>query len=133
MNKQIGAIFAILGILILIGFASWIVRIFDVPFAIAGETVIRLVVWTFAATFLIFWHFKSNFDVIKNTFPLILSLFWSSLFPILDYTAGVRENFPLRIKIDWYGNGFWQIIIFLAINVIGYFAIYLWNKRTSYY
>ncbi len=63
----------------------------------------------------------------------MLSLLWCSFFPILDYKAGIRDNFPIKIEPEWYGTAFWQFIIFLAINGIGYGIIYYQNKRNNDY
>lgn len=131
-NNQIEILFVVLGFLLLIGFAVWIKKIFEIPLDIAINTGIKIVIWIALISFII-WYFRSNFNVIKLTTPLMLSLLWCSFFPILDYKAGIRDNFPIKIEPEWYGTAFWQFIIFLAINSIGYGIIYYQNKRNNDY
>ncbi|QBY41716.1 hypothetical protein QE197_00475 [Arsenophonus nasoniae] len=131
-NNQIEILFVVLGFLLLIGFAVWIKKIFEIPLDIAINTGIKIVIWIALISFII-WYFRSNFNVIKLTTPLMLSLLWCSFFPILDYKAGIRDNFPIKIEPEWYGTAFWQFIIFLAINGIGYGIIYYQNKRNNDY
>ena len=119
--------------MLFIGFAVWIMKTFDVPFGTAAETGIKIAVWGLATTGVIIWNNYSDFNVIKLASPLMVSLFWCSLFPVLDYNAGVRDDFPLQMQVDWYGTVFWQFMIFLAINVTGYGIVYYWHRRNKYY
>ncbi|WP_082001728.1 hypothetical protein [Rahnella aquatilis] len=132
-NNEIGKIIAALGVLLLLGFGIWIMKTFDVSFTAASNTTFRLIAWGVAVVALIAWHSRSDFNVIKNTTPLVISLFWCSLFPLLDYKAGIRDDFPIQIDISWYGTAFWQFVIFMAINFIGYGIIYFQNKRNNYH
>ncbi|WP_245994819.1 hypothetical protein [Yersinia hibernica] len=132
-DNNIEMIFATLGVLLLVGFGVWIMKTFDVSFAAASSTSLRLLVWGLVVAALIAWHFYAEFNVIKNTTPLIVSFFWCSLFPVLDYKAGIREDFPIKMDISWYGTALWQFGIFMVINIIGYVIIYYLNKRNSYY
>jgi len=132
-NNEIGGFLALMGGVLLIGFAVWIMKTFDVPFSTATETGIKIVIWGAVAIGVVVWNNYVDFNAIKLAAPFMVSLFWCSLFPVLDYNAGVRDDFPLQIQIDWYGTAFWQFIIFLAINVIGYGIIYYLHRRNSYY
>ncbi|HHL8922755.1 MULTISPECIES: hypothetical protein [Enterobacter] len=132
-NNEIGGMLVVLGGLLLVGFAVWIMKTFDVPFGIATESGIKIVVWALAVTGALFWSHHSDFNVIKFTAPFMVSMFWYSLFPVLDYNAGIRDDFPIQMNISWYGTAFWQFVIFLAINVIGYGIIYYFHRRNNYY
>ncbi|HDT2075636.1 MULTISPECIES: hypothetical protein [Enterobacter] len=108
-------------------------RTFDVPWDVATEAGLKIVVWGLAATSVLFWSYHSDFNVIKFTAPFMVSLFWCSLFPVLDYNAGIRDDFPIQMDISWYGSAFWQLIVFLAVNEIGYGIIYYFHRCNSYY
>lgn len=74
-DNNIEMIFATLGVLLLVGFGVWIMKTFDVSFAAASSTSLRLLVWGLVVAALIAWHFYAEFNVIKNTTPLIVSFF----------------------------------------------------------
>ncbi|WP_237581276.1 hypothetical protein [Escherichia albertii] len=132
-NNDIFGILSLVGLVLLASFAVWIMRTFGVPFAIATESGFKIVVWGLAAIGVVIWNNYTDFNVIKFTAPLMASLFWCTLFPVLDYHAGIRKDFPVQVDISWYGTGFWQFFIFLIINVVGYGIIYYLHRRGRYY
>lgn len=132
-NNKISEMSVVMGVLLLAGFTVWIMNTFDVPFAIATESGFKIAIWGLAVIGVVIWNYYSDLNVIKFTAPLMGSLFWCSLFPILDYHAGVRKDFPVQVDISWYGIGFWQFVIFLIINIVGYGIIYYLHIRNHNY
>lgn len=132
-NNDFEKIVLVVVVLALLGFGLWISNTFDVPGAVAAETAFKVGMWGLLIIGIGALHaYKSTeFNSILYFSPFMISLFWCALLPVLDYKAGIRENFPVRIEPDWYGYGLWQFAIFMLINITGYGAIYYWKKYKS--